>query len=161
MSLTLFGTTAAVLRSRYFPQIDAFSVLSSPTAVVVGDIINACAATLDGKLRQEDITPAAITDTTSAAYYWCAETILLASAIKVMQASTHQDPKVLEAWRDELKERYADLAKSGAAALGDGVSLPATEVDGPLTHIDEHSLDVADETLMSTAEPVFRKDDEL
>jgi hypothetical protein len=162
MSLSEFGVTAESIRTRFFPHQDAFSTASIPTAATVALIVTDQAAILDGKLRIEDIDPASIDDTASAAYKWCAYTIRLASAIEAMESSTNQDSALLEQWRNRLKARWADLSDNGYLSMGDGVDAPAQQADGPNHHIDEYSITVQDEDDISSLDTnLIRRSDQL
>lgn len=156
-----FGVTAALVRRAYFPHLDEFSASSVPVALRVTEIIADAAADLEGKLSQEDLAASAITDSASAAYRWCANTLRLASAISALQEMASADPEVVKAWQARLNARYKDLADNGYLALGGGVSAPSQQADGPSHHIDEYGLDIDETSDLSDATNPFRKSDDL
>lgn len=157
-----FGVAADSVRLRYLPQLDAFSTSSIPTAATVANIISDQAAILDGKLRGESIDPSSIAVSTDAAYLWCAYTIRLASAIEVMEASTHSSVEVLERWTAQLAARWKDLEEKGYLALGSGVSAPATPANGPTHHIDTYGLTIQNTSDISDLDDSRpRRSDEL
>lgn len=161
MPPSTFAVTHVDVRDQYFPNGDPFSGNSVPTADAVTKIILGRAALLEGKLAAEDVAASSITVATSSAYLWCADTIRLAAAIKVMQGMTSQDPDVLKSWAAELRERFDDLAASGYLALGDGVTAPAEQADGPNHHIDEFNLEVRNTADIPDLTEMPSRDDEL
>src|SRR4051812_2178317 len=109
-----------MLRNNYFAHISPFSANSTPTTATVAEMINRKAAHLAGKLAAENASAASIgAASTSAAYFWCQDTVLLATAIQVMPLMTAQNPALLDSWRAELRTRYLDLETNGVTALGD------------------------------------------
>ncbi len=161
MAITVFGVVHGSIRDHHFPQQQqSFGATSKPTATVVGEMIDASAAVLAGKLRAESITPSSITTTYAEAYAWCAEAVRIGAAIRAFPAMTGQDPEVLKAWRATLDAKWADLDERGYLALGDAPA-PTVPADGPTTHINEHSLDTGDTADISSVIPRFRRDDQL
>lgn len=162
MSVSTFGVTHATVKAHFFPSMSAFSTNTTPSQATVTEEVQWSAADLDGRLRERDVVPSSITTSTSAAYLWCAKTLSLMVAIAVARSASGSNPDVVKAWREELKERFEDLSKRGVAALGDGASSSSgNEALGPSSHISTFGLTTADSTLMSTSEPIFRKDDKL
>lgn len=160
--MNLFGVTHDTLRRHHFPGLQAFSSTSAPSAQTVTEKIASAAAELDGALSRKGITGDDIVDTASAAYAWCAETLRLMTAVKLLQIISGVDPDLAKAWRAEKKERLELLADQGTGALGGGASSDDLgEPDGPNTHIAELSLDTGDDSLASDVIPPFRKDDQL
>lgn len=160
MALQTFGVTAAKVAAHHFPQLSGgFSANSSPTTTTVGEMIDAEAARLAGKLRAKAVTPSTVDNSSTypEAYNWCADTIRLGAAVRAARAMVGQNPAVVDAWEKELAARYADLTKHGYIALGDAPE-PSESATGPRTHIDELSLTTgtSDTTLVSSAEPTFR-----
>jgi len=167
MALQTFGVTHQKVKAHHFPQLQGdFSASSNPSSATVTEMVEAEAARLDGKLRQKDVDPATAATLDGgnpkypAAYNWCADTIRLGAAVRVIRAMAGQDPAVAKAWEEELRERYSDLDKWGHATLGD-IPAPAQQSMGPRSHLKANSLDTGDETLISDAIPAFRRDDEL
>lgn len=162
MTVTLFGVDAGSVRANYYPHLSDFSANSVPTATDVETMVTRAAAKLEAKLLLESITASAITDVTSAAYYWCQEAIELQVAIRIAEVATGQDRGLLTVWRDEVKQKWADLDEGGAAALGGGAtSTAASDPDGPTSHISENSLTTDSSADMSTTVPRLRRDDLL
>jgi|GEM_PF-4419558 len=164
VAISTFGVTYSKVREHHFPALSGdFSTTTSPKATTVTEMIEAEAAKLHGRLEAKNVTPSAIDlapSTYPAAYAWCAETIRLGAALRAVRAMFNQDPSVAKAWAAELKERYDDLDKLGATALGDA-PVPSEEANGPRWHGANHDLDTGDETEISTLIPRFRRDDEL
>lgn len=164
MTVETFSVVADDVRAGYFPNWSAFSATTKPTSTQVAVFISEEAADLAGHLAVEDVTvsssnPAA----SSAALAWCQKTLRLAVAIRVMRASTAQNPEVAKAWQEELDSRYKMLERMGATVMGAGAaeSTSTSPVQGPTTHIGQYGLTTADVGLMSTVEPRLRRDDEL
>jgi hypothetical protein len=160
--VNVFGVTHDTVRRHHFPGIQSFSLGSAPTSTTVTEKIGSAAADLAGKLTLKGIDAATIIDTASAAYAWCAETLRIATAVKLLQIISGVDADLAKAWKSELKDRYELLAEQGVDAMGGGAS--TTDLggpDGPNTHISELSLDTGDDGLASDVIPPFRKDDQL
>ena len=160
MAINVFGVTATSVKDHHFPHWDGFTTATTPTLATVTLMIDESGAVLAGKLSVEGIVPSTITDATSAAYAWCATVVRLHAAIKVMQASTAQDPAIIERWEKMLAALFKDLATNGATAIGPGAS-SISNPSGPDTHIETYSLEVDSAEDMSTTVPVFRRDDLL
>ena len=162
MSVSIFGLTAASVRAHMFPQWKDFSVNSSPTAVIVGEIITEEAGELAAKLYGENVNAAAITDTASAAYLWCTKTLRLMVALRVLRASTQQEPELNKAYAAELKKRFEDLAAGGATALGnDSLDTGDSPADGPTTHINQFGLTTLAAEDMSALDDGLKRSDKL
>lgn len=162
MALQTFGVTYATLRQHKFPQIGEFTANSNPPQARVTEAIQAASARLGAALIREGVTPSVIDNVTDYpnAYHWCAETIRLLAAVAVYPAMTQQDPEVLKAWREEVKERLKELDEYGYQTLVDAPA-PSTPSNGPLTHINVNDLEISDSDDMSDAVPTFRKSDLL
>lgn len=163
MALSLFGATAAVLASDYFPHSGGFNTATKPTEAAVGRAIDRSAAELAGKLAAQGVTAATISGAPStypAAYAWCAETVLLGTAVRVSQAMLQADPEQAKAWAAQLKARFEALEEEGSDALGDA---PAGDdsASGVSTHISANGLETDDADDMSDCVPRFRRSDEL
>lgn len=163
MSVTTFGVTAATVRSNRFPHLSGnFGTDTAPTSSAVGVFVNRAAARLEGKLLLESITASSITDSASAAFLWCQETLELMVAIRVAEVATGSDNGLLTVWRAEVEARFKELSVGGAAALGEGATSSASsDPDGPTSHISEYVLTVDESTDMSTTVPRLRRDDLL
>lgn len=158
MTVETYGVVAADVRNHHLPHMGAFSADSAPTATTVAEMITKSASILAGKLAAEGVTVDATAGT--AAYVWCADAILIQTAIRVWRAGTGQNPELLEALKEDLAAMWKDLEERGAEALGagaDGSSTPG----GPDSHITEYSLTTDTAEDMSTAVPKFRRDDPL
>ena len=165
MAIADFDVTAAKVRAHHFAQLGSeFGTTSNPTATTVGEMVQDAAAELAGKLRAVGVTPSTIdTDagvTYPEAFAWCAETVRLGAAIRVVGAMSGQDPAIAKKWQSRLDERYGDLEARGYLALGDAPA-PSENASGPRSHVTRHNLDVGDTTSISSAEPRFRRDDAL
>ncbi len=161
MAIAVFGVTAAKLKAHHFPQLAEFSANSNPTSTTVGEMIEASAVDLAGRLRAEGLTPSAIdAATTSESYAWSADAVRLGAAVRAIAGMTGQDPAVRQAWERDLQRKWDDLTSRGYLALGDATA-PAELADGPRSHISNHSLDVGDEQDISDVIPVFRRNDHL
>lgn len=162
MAIADFDVTAALVRADYFPQLNDFTADSNPTAVSVARYINQEGGALGAALRKESQTPSSIdADTTTEAFAWCQRTLELMVAIRCLETMTQQNPELLKEWRAELKARLAALAEDAVGTLGGGSTNPATQPDGPTTHINNLNLDVGDTSLASDVIPPFRKSDLL
>lgn len=161
MAISDFGVTADAVKRHHFPNFNAFSTASNPTSTTVDEAIQDAAAELGGKLRLANIDPADIdADSTTEAFHWCAVTVRLDVALRIYRAVTSQEPP--KAWEADLEARLKALADGGATVLGAGATeMSSPDPEGPFTHINEHSLDVADPTTMSDATPPLKKGDEL
>ena len=103
-----------------------------------------------GKLRRASVTVEDVAaDSTSEAYGIVQGLVLLEAAIEVYGLLVQQSPDLLRARRQELADRYKELASDGYAMLGVGVPVPDEEPMGPENHIDAHGLALEDETDIS------------
>lgn len=163
MSVSAFGVTAATVRSNRFPHLSgSFGTDTAPSAATVANFINQRAAYLEGKLLLEAIVASSISDSASAAYLWCQETLELMVAIRIAEVATGSDNGLLQVWRNEVASRFAELDEDGAAALGSGAtSTSSSDPDGPTSHISENGLEVDQSADMSTTVPRLRRDDML
>lgn len=163
MALSLFGVTAATLRSTRFPHWAAFSARSSFTDAEVGAIINEEAADLAGRLYAENITASAITTPANeVAYTWCAKTLHLMAAVRILRDVTASEPDLAKVYREELTTRLKLLSEQGATALGDSsLNTGDSNPDGPTSHVSFYGLTTDDGADMSDTVPALRKDDAL
>lgn len=160
---TLFGVTYDSVRRHHFPVISNWDSTTSPTDTTVTEMIDAAAAKLAGKLLLKSITASEISDTATAAYAWCADTIRLEVATRIPPTVSGVDPDEYSRRRAQLKERYEDLDEHGAEALGGGASANATdsEPEGPVTYLTENpSIDTGSDSDASSVVPVLRWGDE-
>lgn len=159
MTVATFGVTAASVRSHHFPQWSAFSAETSPDSTTAGEMVTEAGADLAGVLTAAGVTPSSISDVASAAYSWCAYTVRLDAALRILRASTQASPDLEKTWQARLDARYAALKAAGAAALGDEALAPV-DPDGPSSHISELGLEVGNEAEeASSAYPLLRRDD--
>lgn len=164
MTLPAFGVTASTVRAQMFPHWGDFSTNSSPTAATVADIITEESGDLAALLYREDVAASSVDALTASAapYQWCAKTLRLMVALRILRASTQQEPQLAEAFKAELAERLKLLAAEGATALGDASLQSGTsDPDGPTSHISVYGLEVDDSEDMSTTVPRLRRDDAL
>lgn len=163
MALPTFAVTHSGVHDHYFPGWNVFGAGTVPTSTTVGEMVTAEAGRVFGALLNEGISAATISDdlgvTYPAAYAQCQSAIRLGAAIRVMQAVSGAGA-VPEHWRTELEAFYKRLDELGYLALGDAPA-PAQNSDGPRWHGQNHDLDTGDDTLLSSLEPKFRRDDEL
>lgn len=162
MAISVFGVTHGSLRSHHFPHMTgSFTADSQPTATIVGEMIDAAAAELAGKLLAEGVTPSSITSASNPnAYAWCADTVRLGAAARVAKSMTGMNAEVAKAWRDEFDARCELLEENGYIVLGD-VTVPDEEPNGPRSHIGSHGLDTGDPDDASSVEPRARRSDML
>lgn len=164
MALVSFGVTAGTVRAQMFPHWGDFSANSSPTSTTVSDIITEESGDLAALLYREDVSAQTVYDlgATEAPYQWCAKTLRLMVALRILRASTQQEPQLAEAFKAELAERLKLLAAEGATALGNSSLQSGTsDPDGPTSHISVYGLEVDDSEDMSTTVPRLRRDDAL
>jgi hypothetical protein len=162
MTIYKFGIDAASVRAHHFPQQGPFTTDTSPTAVIVAEMVSDAAADLAGLLTAQSISPSGVEalGATDAAYAWCAQTVRLDAAIRVLRASTSADPELAKAWAAQLAARLKSLEALGAAALG-SESLQQSATDGPGSHISELSLEVEEGPYeVSQAIHRLRRDDQ-
>lgn len=166
MSINTFGVTSDSVRRHHFPQWPAFSTKSNPTDATVTEMISECAARLCGELSLRGIQfdPAVLTNSAQPiAFAWCAATVKLDVAIRIVPSVTGLDPAQVRRWKDEFKERTAAFEKYGAKLLGDATE-SGDGTDDPIgvsDHITEYSLTTTDPADMSTAAMPLHKDDQL
>lgn len=163
MALSLFGVTYSTVRAHHFPQLSNFSVNSHPTLTTVGEMVDASAAELAGRLRSKGINPATISAASATypeAYAWCADATRMGAAARAYRAMSGQDPEVARALEARLEALWRQLDEYGYLALGDAPA-PSEEVNGPRTHISSLSLDTGDELDASDVVPTFRRSDAL
>jgi len=135
-----------------FPMWKDFSVNSSPTLVIVTECILEEAGELAAKLYGEGVNAGAITDAASAAYLWCAKTLRLMAALRILRAATQQEPALATAYAAELAKRLKDLADNGSTALGDSaLDSGESPADGPTTHLNQFGIEVSTSDDMSSA----------
>lgn len=162
MALNLFGVDADAVRRHHFPMQDAFDTTTTPTLATVTEIITAQSAILEGKLQSELVQPATITDASTAAYLWCANTLRLMAAPMVVRAGLEVEEGLVTDLEKERDARLTDLAESGYLALGDGVATPGVAANGPTTFIDVFGIETQSASDMSRLSVnVLRRDDEL
>ena len=160
MAVNEFGVTQQTVATHHFPMWPAFSTSSKPSAATVALLITESAGVLTGRLYGEAIT--SITDTTSAAYLMCAEQLRRMVALKVLKASTQQDPELAKALMLEIAEWFSMLAAGGGTFLGnEALQTSASDPDGPTSHISENDLVTDSAADMSTTIPRLRRDDAL
>lgn len=161
MSINTFGVTATKVRAHHFAQLQSeFSSTSNPTATTVAEMISAAASELGGKLRAVGVTPSGITDTASEAYAWAAETVRMATAVRILSVMLGQEAPVTKSLRASLEERYDELADRGYLALGDSAA-PSENAKGPRSHLRNHNIDVGDSADISDIPTRFRRSDPL
>lgn len=160
---TTFGVTVSTVRQNRFPHLGEFGANTAPSSAAVGVFLYQAASRLEGKLLLEKIVASSISDVTSAAYFWCQETLELMVAVRISQVALGSDNGLAQSWREELRERFEELDEGGAQALGAGASITGTpsDPDGPTTHISEFGLTVDEADNMSTVVPRLRRDDKL
>lgn len=145
MAITSYGVTAQKVRAHHFAQLASeFSSTSNPTAATVAEMIAAAAAELGGKLRAVGVTPSSITEADyPEAYAWAAETVRIATAVRIMSVMFGLDAPITRSLRATLQERYDHLGERGYLALGDA-GAPSEHAKGPRSHIRNNSLDTGD-----------------
>lgn len=163
MALPVFGVTYSTLRSLRFPHWNAFSARSSFTDTDVTGIIQEEAADLAGRLYAENVTASAITEAANpVAWLWCAKTLHLMAAVRILRDVTTSEPALAQSYGRELDARLKLLGEQGATALGDeSLSTGTSDPDGPTSHISQFSLEVDSAENMSTTVPRLRRDDQL
>ena len=163
MALPVFGVTYSTVRSTRFPHWNAFSARSSFTDTDVTALIQEEAADLAGRLYAEDITAADIDATDNpVAYTWCAKTLHLMVAVRILRDVSANDPALAQAYQRELDVRLKLLAAQGATALGDeSLSTGTSDPDGPTSHISQFSLTTLDPADMSPLDDVLKRSDKL
>lgn len=161
MAITAYGVTADTVRKHFFPTLTPFGANSSPSLTIAGEKVTWAAARLDGQLRMKGVSPEAITDPASAAYYWCAETLSLMTALDLLPAMSGNWSEAAKEWKARLAERLENLATYGAQALGAGAAAASSEGPGTSSHISVRGLYMGDDLLASSVEPRLRRDDEL
>lgn len=157
-----FGVTSEMVRLAHFPHQDAFSTASAVTLETVERFIEQAAAELHGKLLSEGLTASSIAaDPTSASYAWCQETIAIGAAKRIARSTGGVTSELYQDLRDELKGRFDSLDAGGGAAIG--VTESDTPSNGPLTHINRHSIELADDRDRSDFKTrrIFRGNDPL
>lgn len=160
MAVNEFGVTQQTVAQIHFPMWPAFSTSSKPTSTIVGTMITESAGVLAAKLYAETITT--ITDSASAAYLMCSEQLRRMVALKVLKASTQQDPELAKALQAEIDAWFAGLASGGGTFLGnEALQTGDSDPDGPTSHISEFGLTTDDADDMSTTVPRLRRDDSL
>jgi hypothetical protein len=160
MAVNEFGVTQQTVATHHFPMWPAFSTSSKPTAATVALLITESAGVLTARLYAETIT--SITDTASAAYLMCAEQLRRMVALKVLKASTQQDPELAKALQAEIDAWFASLASGGGTFLGnESLQTGSSDPDGPTSHISEFGLTTDEAENMSTTVPRLRRDDAL
>lgn len=163
MALTVFGVTYSTVRSTRFPSWNSFSARSAFTDTEVAALINEEAADLAGKLYAENITASSITTPANeVGYTWCAKTLALMVAVRILRDVSASDPALAQAYQRELDTRFKLLASQGATALGDSsLSTGDSDPDGPTSHVSEFGLTTDDPADMSDTVPALRKGDKL
>jgi len=162
MAVNEFGVTQQTVATHHFPMWPAFSTSSKPTAATVALLITESAGVLTARLYGETIIAASITDAASAAYLMCAEQLRRMVALKVLKASTQQDPELAKALQAEIDAWFASLASGGGTFLGnESLQTGSSDPDGPTSHISEFGLTTDEAENMSTTVPRLRRDDAL
>lgn len=161
MTVQTFGVTYSTVKAHFFPQHQGFSANTTPSSTTVTEEILWVASDLDAKLRAKAVDPASIV-ASSAAYYWCAQTIALKVAAKISRSVSGADPAIAKAWQTDHEARLKQLKNEGVSTLGDGaVATGGANPGGPTDHISTLGLDIGDTSLASDVIPPLRKSDEL
>jgi hypothetical protein len=162
VAVSTFAVTPEMVRNSFFPHVASFSTTTRPNLVTVEREVSWAAADLDARLQAKSVSAASITDTTSAAYFWCQQTIALGVAIALVGVMSGTNPELVKSWTANLEARLTKLETQGVSALGPGASASGgSEALGPTDHISELGLDVGDTLLASSVAPVLRRDDLL
>lgn len=163
-----FGVTHTMVRDQLFPQWGAFTADGNPSMSTVSAFIAQKYAELAGLLAVKQITASAVdAASSSVAYAWCQETLLLMVGQRVLQSATQRNPELAKSWQESLTNkdktgRLDMLAAYGATALGNaGLDGGASESGGPTDFIEELGIEVPDSSLSSGVAPPIRKDDQL
>lgn len=159
MASSSFGIDAESVRRHHFPNADAFSASSRPSASTVAEVIEEEAASMAGALSMELVDASSITPATSA-YNTCRRILRMQVAAKLVRLMSGVDSALAQAWDEEVAAWYRKLAAGGASFLGDGAAASGTsDPDGPTWHGSELERDSVDD--MSSTVPALRKDDRL
>lgn len=161
MASSSFGIDAESVRRHHFPNADAFSASSRPSAATVAEVIEEEAASMAGALALElvvasDITPA------SSAYNACRKTLRMQVAAKLVRLMSGVDSALAQAWDAEVARWYEQLDEGGASFLGDGATATGnSDADGPTSHVSVYGLTTATADELSSPVPFLKMDDEL
>lgn len=162
MALATFGVTAEIVRADFVPHLSAFSTATAPSSSAVARAINHGAARLAGLLDDRQVDTSSITDSSSAAYFYCQRYIELWVAVHLLRVMTGMNPETVQAWQSELDAMEKAIDTQGVGALGPGASQSGTsEALGPTDWISEGNISTASTTEWSGVDPVLRRDDEL
>lgn len=161
MSASDFGVTAASVRAHHFPNADAWTTSSRPSASAVAEAIEEESAHMAGRLALELVNAADIT-VGSAAYVACRRILRMQVAIRVIRDMLGQDTELARAWAASVADWYVQLDEGGASFLGDGASATgSSDPDGPTSHISVFGLATDSAADMSNTVPLLRKGDEF
>jgi hypothetical protein len=162
VALATFGVTAEIVRADFVPHLSAFSATTAPSSSAVARAINHGAARLAGLLDDRQVDTSAITDSSSAAYFYCQRYIELWVAVHLLRVMTGTNPETVQAWQTELDAMEKAIDTQGVGALGPGASQSGTsEALGPTDWISEGGITTADTSEWSGVDPVLRRDDQL
>ena len=161
MAINEFGVDATRVRDDYFPALPPFDDESNPSGTTIARYITEAAAELAGKLLLQVIDPVFITDPATSQYVWCAQTVTLMVAIRVLGVQTGQNPEAMKGWQEILAARLKDLDANGSLALGYDDTGSDGNPKGPTTYLTELGLSMPDSADASGVDPVLRRDDEL
>lgn len=129
-----FGVTPGLVRSTYFGHLGGdFGPETVPALSVVQQEIERKAARLEGRLLQEGVEGAALTNTTSTAYLVAQDLLLLDVAITVLGGMPGAADMVAVLER-RLSNRYKDLETEGWQSLG--ATEPEADPQGIFSHLD-------------------------
>lgn len=161
MAINEFDVDADRVRDDYFPALPPFDDESNPSADTVARYITEAAAELAGKLLLQTIDPVFITDDTTSQFVWCAQTVTLMVAIRILGVQTGQNPEAMKSWQSILAGRLKDLDASGSLALGYDDSGSDGNPKGPTTYLTELGISLPSAADASGVTPVLRRDDDL
>lgn len=160
MASSSFGIDAESVRRHHFPNADAFSASSRPSASTVAEVIEEEAASMAGALALESIDASTIAPASSA-YNACRKTLRMQVAAKLVRLMSGVDSALAQAWDAQVARWYEQLGEGGAHFLGDGATASGTsDPDGPTSHATEVTTRSSWADASSTT-PMLRKDDRL
>jgi len=161
VAINEFAVDATRVRDDYFPALPPFDDESNPSSTTIARYITEASAELAGKLLLQVIDPAFITDDATPQYVWCAQTVTLMVAIRVLGVQTGQNPEAMKAWQEILAARLKDLGDNGSLALGYDDSGSDGNPKGPTTYLTELGISLPSAADASGVTPVLRRDDDL
>ncbi len=163
MPVSVFGATAALLQSDYFPHY-TFGATSHPTSTAVGTVLTRVGAIVSGRVQGLGLDPSAIDNTGEPiAYQFCQDLVLAGAAYRVGLAFTGRGMPgdVVDTWRRAFRDGLKDLSDARTARVVLVDAYGAATAGRIRTHVQEASTRPTATSDIEIDDPEFVRDMDL